>query len=176
MLLLFVPADLHPCSFYSFSQLLCFLVRKLAEIRGLEYVGSTEKEGMKSWYATRAIIWQWAICMAVIGNPNIPNFLNVSCFFPFCRSLFWDVIITSLSPIPGDGCHVCAQLANSLDGKKMLFKIITSWGSPRNSVFSGHMWAFRVCLYETHAHCICCISARLLQDCIVLYNAVGLRK
>lgn len=54
MLLLFVPADLHACSFYSFSQLLCFLVRKLAEIRGLEYVGSTEKEGMKSWYATCA--------------------------------------------------------------------------------------------------------------------------
>lgn len=87
MLLLFVPADLHACSFYSFSQLLCFLVRKLAEIRGLEYVGSTEKEGMKSWYATCAIIWQWAICVAVIGNPNIPNFLNVSYFFPFCRSV-----------------------------------------------------------------------------------------
>lgn len=44
MLLLFVPADLHACAFYSFSQLPCVLVRKLAEIRRLEYVESTDKE------------------------------------------------------------------------------------------------------------------------------------
>lgn len=92
----------------------------------------------------------WAICVAVIDNPNIPGFLNVNSFFPLPKSLVWDVIITSLSPVPGDGCHVYAQLANNLDGKKMPFKVITSWGSPQNSVsYWAHMSLQSVFVWDT---------------------------
>lgn len=67
MLLLFVPADLRPCFFYSFSQLLCFLVRKLAEIRKLEYVGSTEKE------KNEELVCNLCIYMAMVTAVQAPE-------------------------------------------------------------------------------------------------------
>lgn len=105
----------------------------------------------------------WAICMAVTGNPNILPFLNVKLFIFFvqkfvrrCNHHFSVFVSRRWSRI----CPTCQQSwwqEDALPDNHFLRQ------PSKFSVMLGTKWAFRVFLWEIHAPCICCISARLLQ-------------
>lgn len=125
----------------------------------------------------------WVICMVVI---HILDQLNVINFIFLPRIFLKDLIMTFPSPVPGGGCNVRAQLADSLDGKQLPFKAIASPGSPPNSALNWAHLSLQLTpsvfnfslqhLYEMRAPCICCVSARLFQDNTMQYKMIAFKK